>query len=48
MSHVASNMEAHAKWVGSGGASKQEHDQLMVVAREYEAIAAAAAARPER
>jgi len=42
MSHVATNMEAHAKWAGSSVGGKQEHDQLMVVAREYEAIAAAA------
>lgn len=42
MSHVAANMEAHAKWAGSGVGGKQEHDGLVVVAREYEAIAAAA------
>jgi len=42
MSHVAGNMEAHAKWVGSSVDGKSEHDALMAVAREYEAIAAAA------
>jgi|GEM_PF-1928096 len=42
MSHVAVNMEAHAKWVGGSAGGKLEHDRLLVVAREYEAIAAAA------
>lgn len=42
MSHVAGNMEAHAKWVGSSVGGQPEHDGLMAVAREYEAIAAAA------
>jgi hypothetical protein len=42
MSHVAGNMEAHAKWVGSSAGGKPEHDGLIAVAREYEAIAAAA------
>ena len=42
MSHVAENMEAHAKWVAGSSGGKLEHDRLMVVAREYEAIAAAA------
>jgi len=42
MSHVAANMETHAKWVAGSVGGKLEHDRLMVVAREYEAIAAAA------
>jgi hypothetical protein len=42
MSHVAENMQAHAKWVAASADGKMEHDRLMVVAREYEAIAAAA------
>jgi hypothetical protein len=42
MSHVAANMEAHAKWVAGSAGGKLEHDRLMVVAREYESIAAAA------
>jgi hypothetical protein len=42
MSHIAVNMQAHAKWVGSSVAGKPEHDGLMAVARAYEAIAAAA------
>jgi hypothetical protein len=40
--HVASNMAAHADWVGADGRGKQEHDSLMAVAREYEAMADAA------
>ena len=42
MSHVAANMEAHAKWVAGSAGGKLEHDRLMLVAREYESIAAAA------
>jgi len=42
MSHVAVNMEAHAKWVAGSVGGQLEHDRLMVVAREYQAIAAAA------
>ena len=42
MSHVAANMEAHAKWVAGSAGGKLEHDRLLVVAREYESIAAAA------
>jgi hypothetical protein len=42
MSHVAVNMEAHAKWVAGSVGGQLEHDRLMVVAREYESIAAAA------
>jgi hypothetical protein len=42
MSHVAVNMEAHAKWVGSSVGGEPEHSGLMVVAREYAAIAVAA------
>ena len=42
MTHVAENMQAHAKWVAGSVGGKLEHDRLMVVAREYEAIAAAA------
>ncbi len=42
MTHVSTNMEAHARWVGASVGGKQEHDRLMVVAREYAAIAAAA------
>jgi hypothetical protein len=39
MRHVAGNMETHARWVGAG----VEHDALRIVAREYVAIADAAA-----
>jgi hypothetical protein len=39
MRHVAGNMETHARWVGAGA----EHDALLIVAREYVAIADAAA-----
>src|SRR5580692_6616925 len=39
MRHVAGNMETHATWVGAGA----EHDALRIVAREYVAIADAAA-----
>src|SRR5260221_75042 len=42
MSHVSSNMEVHAKWVGEGPSGGRERDSLMVVAREYQAIADAA------
>jgi ribosomal protein S18 acetylase RimI-like enzyme len=42
MSHVSSNMEVHAKWVGAGPSGAPERDSLMVVAREYQAIADAA------
>ena len=42
MSHVAVNMETHAMWVAGSAGGNLEHDRLMVVAREYEAIAAAA------
>jgi hypothetical protein len=44
MSHVASNMEAHATWVGTGSKPAQrEHEALLRVAREYRAMAAASA-----
>ena len=42
MNHVALNMRAHAKWVAGSAGGKLEHDRLMLVAHEYEAIAAAA------
>ena len=42
MSHVASNMETHANWVGAEGKGKLEHDSLMAVARDYRVIAEAA------
>ena len=41
--HVASNMAAHAKWVGTATpAAAAEHDCLTHVAREYRNVAAAA------
>jgi hypothetical protein len=41
--HVASNMLAHAKWVGTATpAAAGEHDALLHIAREYRNIAAAA------
>ncbi len=41
--HVATNLVAHAKWVGTATReAAAEHDGLMHVAREYRAIAAAA------
>lgn len=43
MSHVAHNLDAHAKWVGTGStAAGREHDAMLGVAAEYRAIAAAA------
>lgn len=43
MTHVASNMEAHASWVGTGSpAAIQEHQAMLRVAGEYRAMAAAA------
>jgi len=42
MSHVSSNMESHARWVGTGPGGGRERDSLLVVAREYQAIADAA------
>ncbi len=44
MTHVATNMEAHANWVGTGSKPAQkEHDALLRIAREYRAMAAAGA-----
>jgi len=41
--HVATNLAAHAKWVGTATPeAAAEHDALMHVAREYRCIAAAA------
>jgi demethoxyubiquinone hydroxylase (CLK1/Coq7/Cat5 family) len=41
--HVATNMVAHAKWVGTATReAATEHDCLLHVAREYRNIAAAA------
>jgi prophage DNA circulation protein len=41
--HVASNLSAHAKWVGTATPeAAAEHDLLTHVAREYRNIAAAA------
>ena len=43
MTHVATHMEGHARWVGTDSvAARREHDALMRVAAEYRAIAAAA------
>lgn len=42
MQHVASNLEAHAAWVGdSVEAARQEREALLSVAEGYRAIAAA-------
>jgi len=44
MTHVASNMEWHATWVGvDSTAAKREHDALLRVANAYRAMASAAA-----
>ena len=44
MSHVATNMEWHAGWVGvDSPAAKREHDALMQVAAAYRAMADGAA-----
>ncbi|HYQ16324.1 MAG TPA: hypothetical protein VEQ58_11225 [Polyangiaceae bacterium] len=41
--HVATNLVAHAKWVGTASAdAAAEHDSLTQIAREYRDIAAAA------
>jgi prophage DNA circulation protein len=41
--HVAGNMAAHARWVGTATpAAAAEHDCLMHIAREYRNVAAAA------
>jgi hypothetical protein len=43
MNHVATNMEWHARWVGSEStAAKTEHEALLRVARAYRAMADAA------
>ena len=44
MSHVASNMEWHAGWVGANRSveARRERDAMARVAREYRAMAAAA------
>ena len=43
MNHVATNMEWHATWVGTGsGAANAEHAALLRVAGEYRAMASAA------
>lgn len=43
MDHVATNMEAHARWVGSASAAAQrERAALSKVARSYRAMAASA------
>ncbi|HYP90939.1 MAG TPA: hypothetical protein VEQ59_22390 [Polyangiaceae bacterium] len=41
--HVATNLVAHAEWVGTATAeAAAEHDSLQHIAREYRSIAAAA------
>ena len=43
MQHVADNMEAHARWVGtSTAAAHAEHDALLKLADDYRRIATAA------
>jgi hypothetical protein len=43
MSHVATNMEWHATWVGTTSSrARSEHEALLRVARAYRAMAAAA------
>jgi len=43
MQHVAENMEAHARWVGTRTVEAQaEHDSLLKLAADYRRIAAAA------
>jgi hypothetical protein len=42
MDHVATNMEGHARWVGTASpAAKAEHDAMMRVAAAYREMAAA-------
>jgi hypothetical protein len=44
MDHVATNLEAHASWVGADShAARDEHDALLRVARAYRDMAEAAA-----
>jgi hypothetical protein len=44
MNHVASNLDAHADWVGSASdAAEREQEAMNRVASEYRSIAAAAA-----
>jgi hypothetical protein len=41
--HVATNLQSHARWVGTATpAAAAEHDALVHIAREYRYIAAAA------
>jgi len=43
MSHVAENLDAHARWVGAGTPQAQaEHEALLKLAADYREIAAAA------
>jgi hypothetical protein len=43
LSHVAENLEAHARWVGlETKAAQAEHEGLLSLAADYRAIAAAA------
>ena len=42
MSHVAENLEAHARWVGAASEpAKREHDAMLAVAAAYRAIGTA-------
>ena len=44
MSHVATNLESHASWVGSdSNAARDEHDALLRLAQAYRDMAGAAA-----
>ena len=48
MAHVAENMDAHARWVGTATAeAAAEHAGLSQLARDYRGIAAAARAAAE-
>jgi hypothetical protein len=41
--HVAVNLDAHARWVGTDSeAARHEHDSLRLIATEYRSIAMAA------
>jgi len=42
MSHVAQNLEAHARWVGTASeAAQREHDAMLAVAQGYRAMGSA-------
>lgn len=48
MSHVAENLEAHARWVGTANdEAKREHDAMLAVAEGYKTMGEAGRAAAE-